>query len=217
MLCWGNNSPEGQCSFKHNLFIGSGSPFNPKVTQMLCWGHNSPGGQCCFPANYFYCLRLPMQSNPGGTQMLCWGNNSPGGQCCFAANSFYLSPAPHPIQSQGRQPKCYAGVIVALGVSAASQQTIFIVSGSPCNPIVGEVTQMLCWGNNSPGGQCCFAANSFYLSPAPHPIQSQGRQPKCYAGVMIVLGVSAASQQTLFIVSYSPSNPILGEVTQMLC
>ena len=34
--------------------------------------------------------------------------------------------------------------------------------------------------------------------------------------VLIVLGVSAASQQTLFIVSGSPSNPILGEVTQRL-
>ena len=38
------------------------------------------------------------------------------------------------------------------GVNAASQETIFIVSGSPSNPIFGEVTQMLCWGNNSPGG-----------------------------------------------------------------
>ena len=44
------------------------------------------------------------------------------------------------------------GVIIALGVSAALQQTIFIVSGSPCNLILGEVTQMLCWGHNSPGG-----------------------------------------------------------------
>ena len=36
--------------------------------------------------------------------------------------------------------------------TAASQQTLFIVSGSPSNPILGEVTQMLCWGHNSPGG-----------------------------------------------------------------
>ena len=35
------------------------------------------------------------------------------------------------------------------GVSAALQQTLFIVS--PSNPILGEVKQMLCWGRNSPG------------------------------------------------------------------
>ena len=35
---------------------------------------------------------------------------------------------------------------------AASQQTLFIVSGSPSNLILGEVTQILCWGHNSTGG-----------------------------------------------------------------
>ena len=69
MLYWGHNSPGGWCCFAANSFIVSGSPSNPilwEVTQMLCWGHNSPGGQCCFAANYYYCLRLPMQSNPRG-------------------------------------------------------------------------------------------------------------------------------------------------------
>ena len=26
---------------------------------------------------------------------------------------------------------------------------------------------MLCWGHSSPGGQCCFAANSFIVSGSP--------------------------------------------------
>ena len=35
--------------------------------------------------------------------------------------------------------------------NAASQQTLFIVSGSPSNLIQEEVTQMPGWGHNSPG------------------------------------------------------------------
>ena len=50
------------------------------------------------------------------------------------------------------------------GVSAASQQTLFIVSGSPSNPILGEVNQMLCLGHNGLGGVCCFAVNSFIVA-----------------------------------------------------
>ena len=42
--------------------------------------------------------------------------------------------------------------IKVLGFSAASQQPLLIVSSSPSNLILGEVTQMLCWGYNSPGG-----------------------------------------------------------------
>ena len=49
----------------------------------------------------------------------------------------------------------------------------------------------------------------FLLSPAPNPSNARGRGPKYYDGVMKVLGVNAASQQTLFIVSGSPPNPIL--------
>ena len=44
------------------------------------------------------------------------------------------------------------GVIKVLEVNAASQQTLFIVSGSPSNPTLGDLTQMLYWGNNSPWG-----------------------------------------------------------------
>ena len=37
------------------------------------------------------------------------------------------------------------GVIKVLGVNAASQQTLFIVSGSQSIQCQREVTQMLCW------------------------------------------------------------------------
>ena len=78
------------------------------------------------------------------------------------------------------------------GVSAASQQTLFIVSSSPSNPIIGEVNQMLCWGRNSPGGVCCFAANSFYCLWLPiHPLL-EGGEPNDILGVTKVLGVKAA-------------------------
>ena len=56
------------------------------------------------------------------------------------------------------------------GVSAASQQTLFIVSGSPSNPILGEVNQMLSWGCNSPGvsaasQQTLFIVSGFQSNP----------------------------------------------------
>ena len=62
-------------------------------------------------------------------------------------------------ESQGREKetpketlKCFAGVIIVLGVSAALQQTLIIVSGSPSHLILRKVIEMLCWGHNSPGG-----------------------------------------------------------------
>ena len=39
--------------------------------------------------------------------------------------------------------KTHAWNIKLFGVDAALQQTLFIVSGSPSNPILGEVTQRL--------------------------------------------------------------------------
>ena len=53
---------------------------------------------------------------------------------------------------EGGEPNDMLGVIKLLGVDAALQQTLFIVSGSPSNLILGEVTQILCRGHNSPGG-----------------------------------------------------------------
>ena len=69
---------------------------------------------------------------------------------------------------------------------------------------------MLCWGHNSPGGYCCFAANSFYCLGLPiHPML-EGGEPNDMLGVIKVLEVNAAMQQTIFIVSGSPSNKKLG-------
>ena len=52
----------------------------------------------------------------------------------------------------GGEPNDMLGVTKVLRVKTASHQTLFIVSGSPSNLMLGEVTQMLCWGNDSPGG-----------------------------------------------------------------
>ena len=48
-----------------------------------------------------------------------------------------------PIQAKGGDRNDTPGVIVVPGFNAASQQTLFIISGSPSNPILGEVNQML--------------------------------------------------------------------------
>ena len=53
---------------------------------------------------------------------------------------------------------------VVLGVSAASQQTLFIVSGSLSNAILGEVNQMLSWGYNSPGVSAASQQTFFIVS-----------------------------------------------------
>ena len=53
------------------------------------------------------------------------------------------------------------------GVSAASQQTLFIVSGSPSNPILGEVNQMLSWGYNSPGVSAASQQTLLIVSGSP--------------------------------------------------
>ena len=56
---------------------------------------------------------------------------------------------------------------MVLGVSAASQQTLFIVSGSLSNPTLGEVNQMLCWGRNSPGANAASQQTLFIVSGSP--------------------------------------------------
>ena len=53
------------------------------------------------------------------------------------------------------------------GVSAASQQTLFIVSGSPSNLILGEVTQMLYWGHNCPGVSAASQQTLLIVSGSP--------------------------------------------------
>ena len=105
---------------------------------------------------------------------------------------------------------------MVLGVSAASQQTLFIVSGSLSNPILGKVTQMLSWGYNSPVFFAALQQTLFIVSGPPSNL-NLGEVNQMLSWGYNSPGVSAASQQTLFIVSGSPSNPILGEVNQMLC
>ena len=59
------------------------------------------------------------------------------GWCCFAANFFYCLWLPIQYNARRRWPKYYAWNIKSCGVDAASQQTYFIVSGSPSNTMLG--------------------------------------------------------------------------------
>ena len=69
----------------------------------------------------------------GGDQNAMLGVNDASQQ------TFLLSPAPHPSNAKGRGPKSNASGHESAGDNAASQQTLLIVSGSPSNPILGEV------------------------------------------------------------------------------
>ena len=60
------------------------------------------------------------------------------------------------------------GVIKARRVNAASQQTLFIVSGSQFIKCLREVTQMLCLGAVVLRLEL-LRSKLFLLSPAPHP------------------------------------------------
>ena len=80
----------------------------------------------------FYCLRLPIYS------MLERGEPNPmlgviKARRVSAASqqTFLLSPAPHPSNAKGRGPKSNASGHESAGDNAASQQTLFIVSGYP--------------------------------------------------------------------------------------
>ena len=90
------------------------------------------------------------------------------------------------------------------------QLTLFIVSGSPSNTMLGEVTKIICLELKDLWGWYCFAANSFYCLRLPIQYNARGRWPKYFAWNVKSCGVNAASQQTYFIVSGSPSNIMLG-------
>ena len=63
--------------------------------------------------------------------MICWGHKSPESYGCFAANYSYCILLPiHPLL-EGGDPNAMLGVIKVLGVSAALQQTLLIVSATP--------------------------------------------------------------------------------------
>ena len=79
------------------------------------------------------------------------------------------------------------------------RSNFFIVSGSPSIQCKGEVTKMLYWG------LMLLRSRLFYCLQLPiHPML-EGGDPNAILGVIKVMGVNAASQQTLFIVSGSQS------------
>ena len=103
--------------------------------------------------------------------MLYWVHKSPGDKCCFAANSFYCLRLPIQSNLRGGDPNAMLGVIIVLGVSAALQQTLFIVSGSPSNAMLGRGDQNTILGMKSAVGLMLLRSKLFLLSLAPHPIQ----------------------------------------------
>ena len=102
--------------------------------------------------------------------------------------------------------------IVVLGVNAASQQTLFYCLRLAIHLMLERGDQNAMLGVMKVLRILLLRSKLFYCLRLPiHPLL-EGGEPNDILGVTKVLGVSAASQQTLFIVSGSPSNPILGEV-----
>ena len=84
------------------------------------------GGNCCFAANSFYCLRLPIHPllEGGDPNAMLGVHKSPWGLMLLRSKLFYSLRLPiHPMLGGG-------DLNGMLGVIAASQQTLFIVSGS---------------------------------------------------------------------------------------
>ena len=77
--------------------------------------------------------------------MLYQGASKFGGLMLLRSKLFYCLWLPIYSMLERGEPNAMLGVIKARRVSAALQQTLFIVSGSPSNPILGEVNKMLCW------------------------------------------------------------------------
>ena len=105
------------------------------------------------------------------------------GWCWFAANLFYCLRLHIQYNARGRWPKYYAWNIKTCGVDAASQQTNFIVSGSPSNTLLGEVTKILCLECKVLQGWCCFAANLFYCLRLPIQFNARGGDQKTMLGM----------------------------------
>ena len=68
---------------------------------------------------------------------------------------------------EGGDQNAMLGIMKVSEANAALQQTLFIVSGSPSNPTLGEVNQMLCWGRNSPGVSAASQQTLFIVSSSP--------------------------------------------------
>ena len=101
----------------------------------------------------FYCQQTLLLSmaphlfNARGRWTKCYaGSNKKLGELVlFCSKLLLLSLAPHSSNARGRWPKCYAWDHESPEDSAASQQTFFIVSGSPIHPLLegGEPNHML--------------------------------------------------------------------------
>ena len=132
------------------------------------------------------------------------------GWCYFAANLYYCLRLPIQYNARRRWPKYYAWNVKCCRVDAASQQS-FLSSPAPhAIQCKGEVTKILYLECNVLWGCCCFSANLFYCLRLPIQFNARGRWQKCYTWNVKCCGVNAASQQTYFIVSSSPSNTMLG-------
>ena len=70
--------------------------------------------------------------------------------------------------------KTHAWDIKLFGVDAASQQTLFIVSGSPSNTMLGEVTKTLCLECKSCGVDAALQQTYFIVGTSGNPIR-EGR------------------------------------------
>ena len=92
------------------------------------------------------------------------------GLCCFAANLFYCLRLPCQYNARGRWPKYYAWNVRSCGVDAASQQTYFIISGSPSNTMLGGGEQnTILWMYSrvvSSVGRLLLRSKPIILSPA---------------------------------------------------
>ena len=59
---------------------------------------------------------------------------------------FYCLWIPIPSNARGCDLNAILGVIVVYWSSGNVETNSFVVSGSPSNPMLGEVSGMLCWG-----------------------------------------------------------------------
>ena len=104
------------------------------------------------------------------TKILCLECKVLQGLCCFAANLFYCLRLPIQYNARGRWPKYYAWNVRSCGVDAASQQTYFIISGSPSNTMLGGGEQnTILWMYSrvvSSVGRLLLRSKPIILSPA---------------------------------------------------
>ena len=100
------------------------------------------------------------------------------------------------------------------GVSAASQQTLFIVSGSPSNTMLGEVTKIICLELKDLWGLCGFAADSFYCLRLPIQYNAIWRgDQNTMLGIESPVSLMLVHAPRCFIVSCSPTNKICDQST----